>query len=281
MHEQASELWARYVALMNIERENELLKADLSRAERALAAHEEGLRELGRLRSLMEIPDLESWQKVGARVVSGRFGPHAALETIILNKGFSGGAEAGAPVVSRQGLVGRVYRASPNYSTVLLLTDANFRVSVISQESRIRGIFAGSGVDSMPEVHYIAQNAQLKPGELLISSGLDGYVPKGIPVARVSSIQPGHETLFQQVLAVPVVNLDNLEEVVLLLPEASSAINNLSDFTGLPVPEKPAEENADGQKPARGQNARSGPERRARQPRAARPSPATPELAPN
>ncbi len=254
--EQGAELWNSYVALIGVAEENQRLKTELDKAHAQLEKNSESLRELERLRKLFSIPPSEEWKPVAARVISGRFGPHAMLETMILNQGLGGGASPGVPVVSRQGLLGRVYRSAPHSSTVLLVTDASFRVSVIGQESRARGIFAGAGVNARPEVHYVGQNAQLKEGELLISSGLDGYVPKGIPVARVESVRPGHETLFQQVQAVPVASVENAEEVLLLMPTSPSTKSALADFTRLPAPEKPEDAADNANKPS-GRRART------------------------
>lgn len=210
--------WREYLALVDVAAENARLREELRRAEQYLASVREEQAELARLRALFRFQVPEGWTPLGARIVAGRFGPVAALESVMLDRGFATGAPPGTPLATHQGIMGQVLRASPNASTALLLTDPGFRVAVISQESRVPGVLAGSGPRAALEVRYVAQNAQLKVGELLITSGLDNQFPKGIPVAKVLSVQPGDETLFQQVQAAPVVPLEEVEEALLLIP---------------------------------------------------------------
>jgi rod shape-determining protein MreC len=149
-------------------------------------------------------------------VLAGRFGPQASLNSVMVNKGFMGGASAGTPVVTRRGLAGRVFHASPSSATVLLLNDPTFRVAVIGQESRVRGILAGAGAGQPLEVMYVAPNTNMREGELLICSGIDGGAPKGVPVARVTKVLYDQDMLFPQITAEPLAELDRLEEVALL-----------------------------------------------------------------
>jgi len=138
------------------------------------------------------------------------------LKTFTVNKGFLDGAIVGTPVVTQNGVVGRVLRTAPHASTVLMVTDPGFRLAVISQKSRTPGILTGSAGSGRLEVAYIAQTAVLSVGEALITAGVDGSFPKGIPVGIVTQVTPSNETLFQRVHALPVVNLEALEEVLLL-----------------------------------------------------------------
>jgi rod shape-determining protein MreC len=98
-----------------------------------------------------------------------------------------------------------------------MVTDPDFRLAVISQKNRTPGILTGStGSGRLLEVAYVSQNAEISVGETLITAGVDGSFPKGIPVGIVTQVTPGNEILFQQVHARPVVNLAALEEVLLL-----------------------------------------------------------------
>ena len=216
--ETVSAHWREYLALVDVAGENARLREELRRAEQFLASVREDQAELARLRALAAFQTPEGWTPLGTRIVAGRFGPLAALESVMLDRGFATGAAPGTPLATHKGVVGQVLRASPHASTALLLTDPGFRVAVISQESRVPGVLAGSGARLPLEVRYVAQNAQLKVGELLITSGLDSEFPKGIPVAKVLAVQPGDETLFQQVQAAPVVQLEEVEEALLLIP---------------------------------------------------------------
>ena len=210
--------WQQYLALVDVAAENARLRDELRKAEQYLALVREDQAELARLRALVTLAPPEQWKPLGVRILAGRFGPGAALETVMINRGFATGAAPGTPLATHQGLAGKVFRASPHAATVLLLTDRSFRVGVISQKSRVPGVLAGQGPRSHLDVRYMAPNMPVEVGELLITSGLDGDFPKGIPVARVISAGPGNETLFQQVHATPLVPVEAMEEALLLIP---------------------------------------------------------------
>lgn len=216
-----------YVALADVAKENARLAEKLGQAEDAMRDAREDQQELARLRDLLDIPSVLPWQKTGARVIAGRFGPQAALNSIMLNKGFTGGALPGAPVITPQGLVGRVYHSSPHGSTVLLLTDPSFRVSVIGQESRVRGILAGSGANKPLQVQYVAPNTNMLPGELLICSGIDAIMPKGLPAARVDTVVYDKDELFPRITAEPLAGLAALEDVMVLVPPKGTRVDEL------------------------------------------------------
>lgn len=214
--------WDEYIALIDVAAENARLRGELRRASAQATLTAEDKAELTRLRRLLDLEALHDRPAFAARVIAKRFGPHAMLKTFTVNKGFLDGAIVGTPVVTENGVVGRVLRAAPHAATVLMLTDPGFRLAVISQGSRTPGILTGvAGGERRLEVAYVAQNAQISPGEVLITAGVDGGFPKGIPVGIVTRVTPGNEILFLQVHAQPLVELDHLEEVLLLREEGS------------------------------------------------------------
>lgn len=220
--DQCVSYWNRYIALIDVAEENTRLRADVRRAQTAATLAAEERAELDRLRALLRLEALHERPGFAARVIAKRFGPQAVLKTFTVNKGFLDGAIVGTPVVNETGVVGRILRAAPHAATVLMLTDPGFRLAVISQDSRTPGILTGStGNQRKLEVAYVAQNAQIAAGELLITAGVDGGFPKGIPVGVVTQVTPGNEILFLQVQASPLVNLERLEEVILLQEEGS------------------------------------------------------------
>lgn len=214
--------WKNYIALIDVAEENTRLRADMYRVQASVTLAAEERAELDRLRELLRLDVLRERPGFAARVIAKRFGPQAVLKTFTVDKGFSDGAIVGTPVVNAAGVVGRILRAAPHTSTVLMLTDPGFRLAVISQNSRTPGILiGGTGNQRRLEVAYVAQNAQIRAGELLITAGVDGGFPKGIPVGAVTQVTPGNERLFLQVHAKPLVDLERLEEVILLQEEGS------------------------------------------------------------
>ena len=222
-------MWNRYFDLVGVREENEQLRQQVNELEARLLANGEDLAELKRLRALVQLPVDQSWRPLGARVLAGRMGPNSVLDSITISRGYSTGGRPGTPLVTHLGLVGRVLKASAHSSIVLLLTDPSSRIAVFSQESRAPGILTGMGTGQKLEVNFVQRDAKVKPSEILITSGLDGKYPKGIPVARVLRVAPSDYTQFMSIKAEPLVDLHHLEEVLLLEP------------TGLPHPEDPGE----------------------------------------
>ena len=210
--------WERYFDLVGVREENERLQARVADLESRLLANGEDLAELKRLRALVQLPVDASWRPLGARVLAGRMGTNAVLDSITISRGYTTGGRPGTPLVTHLGLVGRVLRASAHTATALLLTDPGSRIAVFSQNSRALGILAGQGTGRRLEVNFVQRDANVKQGEVLITSGLDGKYPKGIPVARVLSVAPSDYTQFMAIYAEPLVDLQHLEEVLLLEP---------------------------------------------------------------
>ena len=210
--------WERYFDLVGVREDNERLQARVADLESRLLANGEDLAELKRLRALVQLPVDASWRPLGARVLAGRMGPNAVLDSITISRGYTTGGRPGTPLVTHLGLVGRVLRASAHTATALLLTDPGSRIAVFSQNSRALGILAGQGTGRRLEVNFVQRDANVKQGEVLITSGLDGKYPKGIPVARVLSVAPSDYTQFMAIYAEPLVDLQHLEEVLLLEP---------------------------------------------------------------
>ena len=239
----AENMWDRYFDLVGVREENEALKQKVDELEARLLANGEDLAELKRLRALVQLPVDQTWRPLGARVLSGRMGPNAVLDSITISRGYSTGGRPGTPLVTHLGLVGRVLKASAHSSIVLLLTDPSSRIAVFSQESRAPGILMGMGTGQKLEVNFVQRDAKVKPGEIIITSGLDGKYPKGIPVARVLRVAPSDYTQFMAIKAEPLVDLQHLEEVLLLEPTGAPRPIELGEapkeFVGPPAPKSP------------------------------------------
>ena len=218
VQDKVTAVWKRYVYLVDVNEKNTQLEARVRDLEARLLAHKEDMAELARLRELLQLPIDESWTPVGARVLAGHLGPNSLLDSITINRGYATGARPGTPIVTHKGLIGRVLRASPHTATALLLTNPGSRIAIFTQESRTAGILTGEGTNKNLAVRYMQRDTKAKPGELLITSGLDGKYPKGIPVARVISVAPSNYTEFMTIYAEPLVDMQHIEEVMLLEP---------------------------------------------------------------
>lgn len=228
--------WDKYFDLVGVREENERLKTDIIAIHSQIVQAGEYRAEVERLRKLLSMPPDEQWRTTGARVLAGRMGPNSVLETVTINRGYLAGGLPGTPLATELGLVGRVLRASATTATALLLTDAGSRIAVLSQNTRAPGVLSGRGARHPLEMRFVARNSEVGEGELLVTSGLDGVYPKGIPVARVVSVAPSDYSQFMAVLATPLVDVERLEEVLLLERSANTQMPPLSPDESPTIP---------------------------------------------
>lgn len=212
----AGDFVERYVSLVGLKQQNEALEKEV----KALRLENMTLREraeaTARVERLLGFPEPPEWKREGARVIAHRVGPTAILETILVDRGKLSGAVEDTPALSPEGVVGRIYRAGLTVSTVLLLIDPSSRIAVVGRDNRAAGIVYGMGADQTLVVKYVGLTSTIEPGEVLVTSGMDGVYPKGLPVARVSAVKREEGTLFMDVQAEPLVDILRLEEVLLL-----------------------------------------------------------------
>lgn len=159
-------------------------------------------------RSLRQLVNMQQHSQVNfvtTRIVAENTGPFG--RGALLFAGSLDGISKGMGVASHEGLVGRIMHTGLHSARVLLVTDINSRVPVISQKSRERSILAGNNTDKANLI-YTPEKSLLEVGELLVTSGDDGVLPPGVPVGRVDAIQENGT-----VVVGPLVNWHQLEYV--------------------------------------------------------------------
>lgn len=142
---------------------------------------------------------------------------------VLLNKGSNSGVFVGQPVLDANAVMGQVIGTTPFSSTVLLITDSDHALPVQVNRNGLRGIAAGTGLGQELDVLHIPKNADIRVGDLLVTSGLGGRFPAGYPVGRVSAVGQAADNPFASVKAEPSARLDRTREVLLvwtLSPEA-------------------------------------------------------------
>ena len=221
--DQVHALWRRYISLVDLRQENDDLAAENRRLKLANLHLLDRSRAVERLERLLAFPPPEDWTLSGARVAAQRLGPAATLQSLVVDKGALDSVARDMPVLTPDGVVGRVLETGLAAAQVMLLTDPNAAVAVIGQRDRSVGIVTGQGASQPLTVNYVKVNSPLGEGELLLTSGLAGIYPKGLPVARVTRIERSEISLFLTVEAEPLVDPSGLEEVLLLHRVARSA----------------------------------------------------------
>lgn len=210
-------IWDGYLALLNVRAENQRLQADNATLQMENRRLSEAEREAERLRALMDLTKPGSGKTVVARVI-GR-DPSRSEQTLTIGKGESQGIRMNAPVISPDGVVGRVIAVGRLSALVQLLSDPQSAVGVLVKRTRVQAVFKGTGAREI-ELDYIDNDNEVEVGDELITSGLDGLYPKGLPVGTVSVVDP-RRGLFRVVRSKLHVDIGRLEEVLVLVEPAA------------------------------------------------------------
>ncbi|MEI2767332.1 MAG: rod shape-determining protein MreC [Nitrosomonas sp.] len=135
---------------------------------------------------------------------------------ITLNKGIYHKVQLGQAVIDDKGVIGQITRIYPFSSEVTLLTDKNHSVPVQVLRNSLRSVISGTGKNNELELRYLSINIDIQPGDLLVTSGIGGVYPPGIPVAVVEKIEHSPSDDFSRIVSNPVAGVDRNRQVLIL-----------------------------------------------------------------
>ncbi len=207
--------WRHYVGLKNAAIENTKLRSQMEQLQVKVIDYEEQALETARLRELLNFSQRFEKSMVVAEVLNGP--GHLTFESMRIARGTRAGVKIGMPVVTANGVVGKVIRSGLNFSDVQLLTDSNFNLDVLLQRTRIRGVLRGH-MDGRC-VLQLERGAEIRIGDTIITSGIIGSFPKGLPVGQVVKITYASENVAQTITVEPWVDHRRVDEVIVLLHE--------------------------------------------------------------
>lgn len=210
----AGDIWRHYFFLVSAAREVDVLKKQLGRAMALSTECTEVKLSNQRLRRLLSFQKDITRHVIAAEVIGKD--PSPWFKTVIIDKGRADGVVKGLPVVIPQGIAGQVITAAGHYAKVLLLIDNNSAVDALVQRTRARGIVKGDTAGQC-RFEYVLRKNEIRIGDTVISSGLDGVFPKGLPIGDVSGIVKRSSGIFQEVMVAPFVDFEKLEEVLVLV----------------------------------------------------------------
>ncbi len=194
-------------AYTDLQQEHIKLKARLQRLE-ALELENDSLRRL--LAASGKVPD----QVLMAELVEVSLDPFS--RKILINRGITDGIYVGQPVLDPNGVMGQVTHTMPFTSAVTLITDSSHAIPVQVQRNGLRAIVFGVGRADDLKVSYLTHNADIREGDVLVTSGMGGRFPPGYPVATVHSITRNTSEAFLNISAAPVAQLDHAKQVLLV-----------------------------------------------------------------
>ena len=159
---------------------------------------------------------------------------------VVLNRGSENGAAAGEALIDAQGVVGQIIRDRGTSAEALLITDPDHAVPVEIVRNGLRSIAVGSGDLDRLVLPFMARNADVKLGDLLVSSGLGGKFPAGYPVGTIIDVRGDTGDAFLSVRAKPAASLDRVREVLLVKAQATTAAPEPATADKDGAPTKPA-----------------------------------------
>ena len=205
-----------YVFLVNLERENRMLKEKIAQLQEENHRMNEIKLANERLRQLLQFREKNSPSMIGAEVI-GR-DPSFWFKSVMIDKGERDGVKKGMAVISPTGVIGQVLKIAPHYATVLLITDYNSAVDCVVERSRAKAIVEGKG-ENRCQLKYLLRAEEVAVGDVVITSGLGGNFPKGLMVGEVKKVDKKGHGVFQYAELVPSVDMTRLEEVFVVMEQ--------------------------------------------------------------
>ena len=209
-----ADAWENASGLLRARDEAEALRGRVRQLEQDTARLAETEAENARLRTLLDFR-----KTLGGTLLTTRVIGHDAAglsRTLVVDQGSAAGIAKGAAVLAPEGIVGQVFQVSPHAARVLLVSDHNSGVDAVVQRTRGRGIVEGTA-DGRCGLKFVKRTEDLQVGDLVVSSGLDGIFPRGLPIGHIQAVDKQGQGLFQYAQIEPAVDVERLEEVLVLV----------------------------------------------------------------
>jgi rod shape-determining protein MreC len=206
--------WDRYVAVLDAERENEALHAEIVRLGEENLQLREALVASGRLQRIAEMRERYEIPMLPAELVGVDTSPW--FRSVLIDRGRTRGVRSGMPVISEQGLVGLVTATARGSAKAMLVLDRQTAIDGLIQRSRSRGIVRGRGSDELG-FEFVERGSDVQLNDLVITSGLGGVYPKGLNIGTITEISDPGAQLLRTATIRPAVDFGRLEQVFVML----------------------------------------------------------------
>ena len=190
-----------FASQSTLQRENAQLRAKLVASSQDAQRYEATAAELAQLRRLIGAQERLGYKSTPVEVLYSGRDPFS--RKLLIDKGASDGILAGQAVIDDSGVVGQVTRVHPLVSEVTLLTDKDQAIPVQVMRNGLRAVAFGSGSPGALELRFMAANAEIQNGDKLVTSGIDGTYPPGLPVATVVRIERDAVAAFARIVCQP------------------------------------------------------------------------------
>lgn len=207
--------WESYLWLRGARAENETLKQQVAMLEVKLQEQRAMAARAARLQQLLDLKSSDSLPTVAAEVIAGN--PNPGLLTITIGRGAADGVQKDMAVIAPAGIVGRIIGAPAAHAArVQLLIDRNAAAGAFIERTHAGGMVVGADKDPPLIMDLVSNLADVKPGDVVVASGVDGIYPKGFIIGRVETSERG-SGLYRSITIRPAVDFSSIEEVLVVL----------------------------------------------------------------
>ncbi len=210
-----------FSTLSSLQKENAQLKRDKITNAQLQQQGQQLFAENAQLRRLLAAAERVPVKSVLSEILYDTRDPFT--RKIVLDRGSQHGVAPGHPVIDDIGVVGQVTRVFPFTSEVTLLTDKDHAISVQVVRSGLRSVAYGRGQSGVLDLRFMAANADIQKGDLLVTSGIDGVYPAGLAVAKVAQVEHKSSDAFAHIVCQPSAGIDRNKQLLILLAEPSHA----------------------------------------------------------
>ncbi len=207
------DVWTNYINLRHLREQNLSLQQENDRLRIEQASLAEDARQGERLREMLDFRGRYIDKTVAAQVI-GTSGTDQARD-IYIDRGSKDGLQVQMPVITPDGIIGKVKNVFPHSAQVLLISDQTSGTGVLLETTRVRGVMKGDA-SGQPQMINISPDERIKPGEPVITSGGDQVYPPGMPVGMVDRVVADPDSSYVNVVIKPNANLAALEEVLVV-----------------------------------------------------------------
>jgi rod shape-determining protein MreC len=224
-----------FASQAQLREENAELRAKILDTSQAAQRYEAAQAEAGQLRRLIGAAERLPVKSTPAEILYNGRDPYS--RKVVIDKGSQSGVRAGSPVVDEAGVIGQVTRAHALAAEVTLLTDKDQAIPVQVVRNGLRAVAFGAGASGMLELRFMASNAEIQNGDRLVTSGIDGTYPPGIPVGTVARIERDAAYAFARIVCQPAGGVERGRYVLVIENELRQAQPH--DETGAPADKRP------------------------------------------
>jgi rod shape-determining protein MreC len=212
--------WDDYLALQSVRSDNEQLRREVAQLQVALQQQRALAQQSRTLVELLQLREQVQLDTVAAEVIAGSASPD--FRTLTIDKGTAHGLRPDMAVIAPAGVVGRIITPSARAAKVQLLIDRNAAAGAVVERSRAQGVVEGTGGDL--RLNYVSGTADVRSGDVVITSGIDGIYPKGFVLGQIESVERSAGE-FGAIVIRPAVDFSSIEAVLVVVSPVLSGID--------------------------------------------------------